>query len=129
MIVETALFTVRDGDQALFSRTFASARRFIETAKGFRKLEMHQGIEAPDTFILIVWWETLEDHPSRSNSRRTSPDGGPRSATFSQPRRSCAITPSTDPQVGRCWTICAPWRQTIAARIRSFSPSMAMYVP
>jgi heme-degrading monooxygenase HmoA len=62
MIVETALFTVRDGDQALFSRTFASARRFIETAKGFRKLEMHQGIEAPDTFILIVWWETLEDH-------------------------------------------------------------------
>jgi len=62
MIVETALFTVREGEQTLFCQTFADARRFIETSGGFHKLEMHQGIEAPDTFILIVWWQALEDH-------------------------------------------------------------------
>jgi heme-degrading monooxygenase HmoA len=62
MIVETALFTIREEDAALFRQTFARARRCIETSKGFHRLEMHRGIEAPDTFILIVWWETLEDH-------------------------------------------------------------------
>lgn len=62
MIVETALFTVRDGEAELFRETFAGARRFIEASKGFCRLEMRQGIEAPNTFILIVWWETLEDH-------------------------------------------------------------------
>jgi heme-degrading monooxygenase HmoA len=62
MIVEIALFTVRDGDQEAFRRTFASARRFIETSKGFHRLEMRQGIEAPHTFVLMVWWQTLEDH-------------------------------------------------------------------
>ena len=31
-------------------------------SKGFHKLEMRQGIEAPDSFILVVWWQTLEDH-------------------------------------------------------------------
>ncbi|HEU4550475.1 MAG TPA: antibiotic biosynthesis monooxygenase [Rhizomicrobium sp.] len=62
MIVETALFTVREQDAGLFRQTFAGARRFIETSEGFCRLEMHQGIEAPNTFILIVWWRTLEDH-------------------------------------------------------------------
>lgn len=31
-------------------------------SKGFHKLEMRQGIEAPDSFILVAWWQTLEDH-------------------------------------------------------------------
>jgi hypothetical protein len=23
---------------------------------------LRQGIEVPDTFVLVVWWQTLEDH-------------------------------------------------------------------
>jgi len=62
MILETAVFTVRpeEGDQ--FLAAFAKGRRFIESSKGFHKLELRRGIEEPGTFILVVWWQSLEDH-------------------------------------------------------------------
>jgi heme-degrading monooxygenase HmoA len=62
MILETALFSIRPGEAQLFRETFATARKFIETSKGFHRLELRQGIEVPDSFVLVVWWETLEDH-------------------------------------------------------------------
>jgi heme-degrading monooxygenase HmoA len=62
MILETAIFTIRPGEAQLFLDSFAKARRFIETSKGFHRLELRQGIEVPDSFILVVWWESLEDH-------------------------------------------------------------------
>jgi heme-degrading monooxygenase HmoA len=62
MILETAVFSIRPGEADLFRATFAKARKFIETSKGFHRLELRQGIEVPDSFILTVWWETLEDH-------------------------------------------------------------------
>jgi heme-degrading monooxygenase HmoA len=62
MIMETAIFSIRPGEAQLFRDTFAVARRFIETSKGFHRLELRQGIEMPYSFILAVWWQTLEDH-------------------------------------------------------------------
>ena len=34
----------------------------LEAAPGFQRLEMRRGIETPDSFVLLVWWQTLEDH-------------------------------------------------------------------
>jgi heme-degrading monooxygenase HmoA len=62
MILETAVFSIRPAEAGQFRAAFAKGRRFIETSKGFHKLELRQGIEKPDTFVLVVWWETLEDH-------------------------------------------------------------------
>jgi heme-degrading monooxygenase HmoA len=62
MILETAVFSIRPEEADQFRAAFAKGRRFIETSKGFHRLELRQGIEKPDTFILVVWWETLEDH-------------------------------------------------------------------
>lgn len=62
MILETAIFTIHPGQAKQFQARFAQARKFIETSKGFHRLEMRRGIEEPNTFILVVWWETLEDH-------------------------------------------------------------------
>lgn len=62
MILETAVFSIRPSETDLFRTTFAKARKFIETSKGFHRLELRQGIEVPSTFVLVVWWETLEDH-------------------------------------------------------------------
>ena len=62
MILETAVFAIRPGEADLFRATFARARKFIETSKGFHRLELRQGIEVPDSFVLVVWWDTLEDH-------------------------------------------------------------------
>lgn len=62
MILETAVFSIYPGQAEQFRAAFAEGRQFVETSKGFQKLEMRQGIEAPDSFILVVWWQTLEDH-------------------------------------------------------------------
>lgn len=62
MILERAEFSVRPGEAEAFKQAFGQARRYIEAAKGCHKVEMRQGIEKPETFLLTVWWETLEDH-------------------------------------------------------------------
>lgn len=62
MILETAVFSIRPGETQLFRDSFAKARKFIETSKGFHRLELRQGIEVPDSFVLVVWLQSLEDH-------------------------------------------------------------------
>ncbi len=62
MILERALITVKPGQAEAFKAAFVKARPHIERSKGCRKVEMRPGIENPDDFLLLVWWDTLEDH-------------------------------------------------------------------
>jgi heme-degrading monooxygenase HmoA len=62
VILERALFSIKPGQAEDFEAAFASARMLIERAKGCRKARMHRGVENPDSFLLLVEWETLEDH-------------------------------------------------------------------
>lgn len=62
MILETAVFSIRPDEADAFRDAFARGRRFIESSPGFHRLELRQGIEVPETFILVVWWETLKHH-------------------------------------------------------------------
>ncbi len=44
----------------------AAIQRGVETvirrARGFRGYEVRKGIESPERFVLMIDWETLEDH-------------------------------------------------------------------
>ena len=62
MIIERAIFAIKPGQADDFAKAFGLAGSLIRAAKGCRKAEMHRGIENPDSFILLVEWETLEDH-------------------------------------------------------------------
>jgi heme-degrading monooxygenase HmoA len=62
VILERALFAIKPGQADDFEKAFSQARTLIERAKGCRKASMHRGIENPDSFILLVEWDTLEDH-------------------------------------------------------------------
>jgi heme-degrading monooxygenase HmoA len=62
VILERALITVKPGQAEAFKAAFAKAQPHIAGSRGFHKCEMRQGIENPDDFLLLVWWETLEDH-------------------------------------------------------------------
>jgi heme-degrading monooxygenase HmoA len=62
VILERAVFAIKPGQAEDFAQAFASARLLIERAKGCRKARMHRGVENPDSFLLLVEWETLEDH-------------------------------------------------------------------
>lgn len=62
MILERAIFSLKPGQAEDFKSAYPKALPHISAAKGFVKAEMRQGIENPETFLLLVWWQTLEDH-------------------------------------------------------------------
>ena len=62
MILEHALIAVRPGSQAEFEVAVSRAREVISAAPGFRTFALHRGVESPDRYLLLVGWETLEDH-------------------------------------------------------------------
>jgi heme-degrading monooxygenase HmoA len=62
MVLEHAVIDVRPGTGAHFEEAVAEARSIIAASHGFISLQLHRGIEAPDRYLLLVEWETLDDH-------------------------------------------------------------------
>ena len=62
MIIETAFMTVAEGDEAAFETALEQARVYVESSPGCRGLEVHRGIERPQTFMLVIRWDSLADH-------------------------------------------------------------------
>lgn len=62
MIIETAHMTVAEGNEAAFETALEKARGFLESSPGCRGLEVHRGIERPQTFMLLIKWDSLADH-------------------------------------------------------------------
>ena len=63
MILEIADIRIPPGKQAEFD---AAIQRGIETvvsqAKGFRRYQVQKCIESPERYVLMIEWETLENH-------------------------------------------------------------------
>jgi len=63
MILEVADIRIPAGKQAEFD---AAIQRGVETviskAKGFRGYKVNRGVESPERYLLMIYWETLEDH-------------------------------------------------------------------
>jgi len=62
MVLEHALITVRPGTSEAFEAALTEARLVIRSSEGFVSLRLHRGIETPDRYLLLVEWETLDDH-------------------------------------------------------------------
>jgi heme-degrading monooxygenase HmoA len=62
MITELAEIVVKDGTAQQFEAAVASAAPLFKRARGCRSMRLERGIEHPDTYLLVVEWETLEDH-------------------------------------------------------------------
>jgi heme-degrading monooxygenase HmoA len=62
VILEHALLPVRPGREEEFVAVFGEAKQIIAAMKGFRSLTLSRCQERPSTFLLLVEWETLEDH-------------------------------------------------------------------
>ena len=61
-VLEHAVLDVTPGREAEFERAFAEARQYIASAAGFRSLRLSRCTEHPHRYLLLVGWETLEDH-------------------------------------------------------------------
>ncbi|WP_018760927.1 antibiotic biosynthesis monooxygenase family protein [Arthrobacter sp. 135MFCol5.1] len=62
MITEHALLPVLPGRETDFEAAFNQARAIIASMPGFRALSLSRSVESPGTYLLLVEWETLEDH-------------------------------------------------------------------
>ena len=62
MVLEQAVIAIRPGTAAAFEAAMAEARLVIAASPGFVSLRLHRGIEAPERYLLLVEWETLDDH-------------------------------------------------------------------
>jgi len=62
MILEIAVLDVIPGRESDFQNDFEKAESIISSMKGYVGLELKRCIEKSSRFVLLVRWETLEDH-------------------------------------------------------------------
>lgn len=63
MILEIADIRIAPGKQAEFDAAIQHGVAGVASkAKGFRGFKVQKGIESPERYVLMIWWETLEDH-------------------------------------------------------------------
>jgi heme-degrading monooxygenase HmoA len=62
VITEHALLRVVPGREDEFVEAMERAKSLIASSPGFVSLRVARGIEQPGCFLLLVEWETLEDH-------------------------------------------------------------------
>jgi heme-degrading monooxygenase HmoA len=62
MITEHALLPVISGLEEDFEAAFDRARLIIASMPGFISLSLSRSIETSSTYLLLVQWDSLEDH-------------------------------------------------------------------
>ncbi len=63
MILEIADFRIAPGQQAAFEAAIQHGLTTVASrANGFKGWKVNRGIESPERFVLMIFWETLEDH-------------------------------------------------------------------
>jgi heme-degrading monooxygenase HmoA len=62
MILEAAFLQVKAGQGEAFEAAFRQASPIIASMKGYIAHELQNCIEVENKYLLLVQWETLEDH-------------------------------------------------------------------
>jgi heme-degrading monooxygenase HmoA len=62
MILELAILDIKATELASFENVLPNAKAVISQAKGFVSIEFKKCIETVGKYVLLIHWETLEDH-------------------------------------------------------------------
>ena len=62
MIVEQAILNIKPDQSNAFEEAFKEAQKIISSMKGYIRHDVLKCIEEKDKYLLLVAWETLEDH-------------------------------------------------------------------
>ena len=63
MILELADILIHPGRQDAFDEAIRHGlATVISRATGFRDWQVHKGIESPERYLLMIHWDTLENH-------------------------------------------------------------------
>ncbi|WP_059173371.1 antibiotic biosynthesis monooxygenase [Bacillus sp. FJAT-27445] len=62
MIVEAVMLQVKQGMESEYEEAFRRASKIISSMKGYISHELQRCLETQGKYLLLVQWETLEDH-------------------------------------------------------------------
>lgn len=62
MVLELAVLNVRAGESQAFESAFREAQKIISSMPGFQRHELQRCVEVANRYLLLVWWDSLEDH-------------------------------------------------------------------
>jgi len=63
LILEIADIRIAPGQQAAFEEAVQRGVATVASrAKGFKGYKVNRSIESPERYVLMIFWETLEDH-------------------------------------------------------------------
>jgi heme-degrading monooxygenase HmoA len=62
LVVEQAVLPIKPGRESEFEVAFEDAKWIISEMPGFRELTLSRGVERPETYLLLVRWDTVDDH-------------------------------------------------------------------
>jgi len=63
MILEVADIRITPGQQTAFDKAIEHGlASVVSQAKGFRGWKVNHSVESPERYLLMIFWDTLEDH-------------------------------------------------------------------
>jgi heme-degrading monooxygenase HmoA len=62
MILEVATLDVKPDQTAAFETAFVQAQAIISSMPGYMSHQLQKCLEKPNRYLLLVNWQTLEDH-------------------------------------------------------------------
>ena len=62
MVLEVAILDVKPGQSQEFETAFGQAQTIISSIKGYVSHQLQKCLEKPNRYILLVNWQTLDDH-------------------------------------------------------------------
>ena len=63
MILEVADIRIPPGKNAEFEAAIERGLAMVVSkAKGYRSHQVHKGVESPERYLLMIRWDTLENH-------------------------------------------------------------------
>jgi heme-degrading monooxygenase HmoA len=62
VILEHAILNVESGQEHAFEAAFGQAKTIIASMRGYAGLELRRCLEVPSRYLLLVQWQSLEDH-------------------------------------------------------------------
>ena len=62
MVLEVAILQIKEGKSVAFEDSFQKASQLIACQRGYISHEIKKCVEVDHKYILLVQWETIEDH-------------------------------------------------------------------
>ncbi len=74
MVIEHAVFDIKEDKRAAFESAFAQGALLISASPGYISHGIHGCIETPGRYLILIRWRTREDHTVGFRNSANYPD-------------------------------------------------------